>query len=151
MYRFFATVLLLSSVLAYAQTSTKGQDVALEARNEAANALPAPAAALPASDVYATLPARPVTTGVTVPKLIAGPKIMVASSDFKSHDMGNETMVVRFKVDRDGTTKDFHIVKSVNPKVNMLVMQAVSQYRYEPAVLDEQPVPVQVNLKIRFQ
>ena len=145
MRRILLSTLFLSTVLVHAQTSTPGQAVTLEARNNAANAL--------ATSTDAAVPAtgRRVSTGVIFPKLISAPSVSVSASDFPTRDLGAQHMVVSFRVDENGAPQNVHLVKSVNQSVDERVLTAVREYRFEPGTLDNQKVPVDVNLVVNFE
>ncbi|MFZ0745731.1 MAG: TonB family protein [Terracidiphilus sp.] len=143
--------LFLSTVLLNAQTATKGQSATLEARNESPNALSAPAAAPTGTDVSATTHPRPISTGVVAPKLISEPEIELATSDFQTEDLAGQYMVVHFWLDESGTPKNVQIVRPVNPTVDARMLAAVRQYHFLPATLDNQAVPLEMNLRIDFQ
>ncbi len=140
-----------STVLLNAQTRTQGQGVIFEARNGSPNALSASAAAQPASDVYAAPQARRVSTGVIAPKLISGPKIKVMTSDFSTANLSMEKVVVRMRLDENGMPEHVELIKSVNPSVDARVLEAVRSYRFTPATLDDQAVPVDLNLVVQFR
>ena len=144
MRRILVSSLFLSTVLLNAQANTKGQRITLEARNDAA-----PAAA--ATDVNSTSQTRRVSTGVTWPKLISQPSLSVSTADFPTQDLGVQHVVVGFRVDTNGTPQNVHITKSVNQSVDERVMTIVRNSRYSPATLDEQNVPVDINLLVNFQ
>jgi len=146
MRNIIVSTLLLSSVLLHAQTGTKGQSVTLVAHNDAASAVTASA-----TDVNSTTPARRISTGVTWPKLISEPTLSVSAADFPTNDLAAQHMVVSLRVDQNGAPQNVHLVKSVNQTVDERVMAAVRQYRFVPATLDDQSVPVDVNLVINFQ
>jgi TonB family protein len=54
-------------------------------------------------------------------------------------------------VDENGTPQNVHVVQSVNQNVDERVMTAVRSSRYVPAKLDDQIVPVDVNLLVNFR
>ena len=146
MRRIIVSTLLLSSVLLHAQTGTKGQSATLVAHNDAASAVTASA-----TDVNATTPARRISTGVTWPKLISEPTLSVSSADFPTPNLAAQHVVVGFRVDETGAPQNVHLVKSVSQTVDERVLAAVRQYRFVPGTLDDQKVPVDVNLVINFQ
>src|ERR1700735_1890925 len=150
MRRIILSTLFLSTVLLNAQTGTKGQSVTLVAHNDAA-VLAASSTAQPATDADTTSHARRISTGVTWPKLISEPTLAVSAADFPTHDLAAQHMVVSFRVDESGAPQNVHLVKSVSQTVDERVMAAVRQYRFAPATLDDQNVPVDVNLVINFQ
>ncbi len=151
MRKFIVAILALSTVLLHAQTATKGQSAVQQARSEAGSAMPAAAAAQPLTDMDVNSQPRRISTGVIGPKLLGGPKIVVSSSDFYTSDVSIEKAVVRFKVDEQGMPHNVQLIKSVNPVVDARVLAAVREYRFAPATLDEQPVPINLDLAIRFQ
>jgi TonB family protein len=124
--------------------------VSLVAHNDAASALTASANASPATDV-STPTARRISTGVTGPKLISESAFSVSAADFPTRDLATQHMVVSFRVDESGAPQNVHLVKSVSQTVDERVMAAVRQYRFVPGTLDDQNVPVDVNLVISFQ
>jgi TonB family protein len=149
MRRIIVSTLFLSTVLLNAQTGTKGQSVTLVAHNDAA-ALAASSTAQPATDADTTTHARRISTGVIGPKLISEPTLAVSAADFPTHDLAAQHMVVSFRVDESGAPQNVHLVKSVSQTVDERVMAAVRQYRFAPATLDDQNVPMDVNLVINF-
>ncbi len=140
---------LFSTLLLHAQTRTNGQSVTMEATNSTSAGMPAPIAGVP--DVRALNPDRPISTGVIAPKLLTSPKIVVAKSDFREDDLSSEKAVVSFKVDAYGTPHHVQIIKSVNPEVDSKVVAAVSAWHFTPATLDDQAVPINLNLVVQFQ
>lgn len=133
----FATTALLN-----AQTSPNGQAANLVARSAA----PTPMA----TDVAGTLRQRPISTGVTAPKLIASRPITVSTSDFPDADLSIQPVVVHFTVDAFGVPQNVKLVRSVNPTVDARVIAAVSGFKYEPAKLNEWNVPMGMNLVVKF-
>ncbi len=142
MRRILVSSLFLSTVLLPAQTVTNGQGATLIARNESAPAVAA-------SDV-STMPTRRITTGVTAPKLLSTPVVRVSLSDFPTTDLATQKMIVSFRVDEKGIPQNVHLLKSINQSVDGRVLAAVREYRFEPATLDEQSVPMDVNLAVNF-
>jgi TonB family protein len=142
MRRILVSSLFLSTVLLPAQTVTNGQVATLIARNDSAPAVAA-------SDI-STVPTRRITTGVTAPKLLSTPVVRVSLSDFPTTDLATQKMIVSFRVDEKGIPQNVHLLKSINQSVDGRVLAAVREYRFEPATLDEQAVPMDVNLAVNF-
>jgi TonB family protein len=149
MRRIILSTLFLSTALVQAQTSTKGQDLTLEARNNSSNGVSSAVAA--ATDAALPVTARRVSTGVIFPKLISGPTVTVSAADFATRDLGAQHMIVSFRVDENGQPQNVHLVRSVNQSVDARVLAAVRQYHFEPGTLDDLKVPVDVNLLVNFQ
>lgn len=143
----FVAGIFLSSVLLNAQTVTKAQSAMLVARNEATPAATVGAA----TDIPTTSSGRRVSTGVIAPKLIGGPVVKVATTDFPTEDLASQHVVVGFRVDPSGVPTNVHVVKSVNQSVDQKVMAAILQSRFTPATLDDQAVPMDINLVVSFQ
>jgi len=64
--------------------------------------------------------------------------------------MATQKVVVSFTVDESGRPQNVHVEKSVNPIVDERVLNAVRQYRYLPATLNNQRVAVHINLEVNF-
>ena len=143
MRKILISSLFFSTVLLHAQTATKAQGVVLEARNASA-----PAAAAADGD---TNPQPRISTGVVWPRLISEPSLSVSSTDFFISDVTTQHLVVGFRVDANGNPQNVHVVQSVSPKVDEQVMASIRKARYVPGRLDDQAVPVDVNLIVNFQ
>jgi TonB family protein len=88
-----------------------------------------------------------ISTGVGAPKLIYTVEVQ-ADADFSGTPLLERTAVVAMTVDTTGKPTDLKIVRSVNPIMDKNVLAAVSQYRFTPGTLDNQPVSVPVNLEV---
>jgi TonB family protein len=62
--------------------------------------------------------------------------------------MGNE-LLVKLNIDRDGTAQDIQVVNSSNPALDASVVDAVRKFRFRPAKLDDQAIPVDMNLTVK--
>jgi TonB family protein len=147
----FVASCFLSTVLLNAQAATPGQSAKLEARNGSPNALSALAAAPPATDVSATAQPRRISTGVIAPKIMTAPNIAVATSDFATDDLSSQFVVLHLLVDEKGTPHNVQLIKSANPEVDSRVLAAVRQYHFVPATLDDQTIPLELDLRVNFQ
>ncbi len=92
-----------------------------------------------------------MSTGVKEPKLISDPSIDVDISDFNAWNLGNQYMVVHLKVDETGKAQDVAIVKTVSPEVDAKVLDAVQQFHFSPAKLDDHAIPMDLDMRINFQ
>jgi hypothetical protein len=54
-------------------------------------------------------------------------------------------------VDSQGIPKDIHVVETVNTELGAKVAEAVHKFRFSPATLDHQPVPVDMRLTVLVQ
>jgi len=54
-------------------------------------------------------------------------------------------------VDEKGVPSDLKIVRSAGADVDANVLAAVKQYRFQPGLLNHEPVAVPVNLEVTIQ
>lgn len=105
----------------------------------------------PASDASGAAPASLViSTGVTEAQLLRSAKIFIPT-DALSANSNPAELVLRVNLDETGTPTGMHVVHSINPEVDSRVMKAVRSFRWRPAVLDNQTIPVNVNLVVDVQ
>jgi TonB family protein len=127
MRKLIVAILSLSSVMLHAQANTPAQ-------TQVANNGSAPQA-------------KHISTGVIAPKLIY--KIDVATDSNTMSRMTNDyTVVVGMIVDKTGKPSNLKIIKSAGPGVDASVLAAVSQYRFTPGTVSNQPIATPVNLAV---
>jgi TonB family protein len=91
-----------------------------------------------------------ISTGVTAAQLLRSESIFIPTAAVNT--VSNPAkMVLRVSLDETGTPTDMHIVQSINPEVDSRVMKAVRNFRWRPAVLDNQTIPIDVNLVVQVQ
>jgi TonB family protein len=147
MRRIIVATLALSPMLLHAQANSpaKTQTSAANLRAE----LVAATFTGSESDRSSAPTAAPVriSTGVNAPKLIKTVAVE-SDADFAPMNQFERTAVVAMTVDPSGKPTDLKIVQSVNPVMDRNVLAAVSQYRFTPGTLDDQPTAVPVNLAV---
>jgi TonB family protein len=105
-------------------------------------------ASQPGTDAAASTDHR-VSTGVTTPKVIHSASIEVLPSEMY---IANETKVqLSFHVDEKGKASDIKVVNPSNPILDQHVVKAISKFRFEPATLDNQPVPIDMNWTVEVE
>jgi len=104
-------------------------------------------ASQPVKDASASTQDRPVSTGVIAPNLIHTTDIMV-SSDLASTFQDDSKFVLKFNLDEQGKPEDIQIINSTNPTLDSEVVDAVRQFRWRPAKLDNQPVATDMVLNV---
>ena len=113
--------------------------------------LPAAAvASTSAADASASTLAKPVSTGVTSPYLVHTTGIQLPSS-FSPIVAGDSEVVLTLTVDEEGKAQNIQLVKSTNPVIGERVVDAVQKFRWRPATLDKQPVPLDLTLNVEVQ
>lgn len=96
------------------------------------------------------VPTRRVSTGITPPQLLTPININLADK-FPSTPLPTDTQIsVTFVVDQNGATRDVQITRGFDLVWNARVVAAISKLHYRPATLDNQPVPMQMNLVINL-
>ena len=105
----------------------------------------------PARDASGAAPASfVVSTGVTEAQLLRSAKIDIPTDALATLTNPAE-LVLLVNLDETGTPMGMHVVHSINPEVDSRVMKAVRSFRWRPAVLDNQTIPVDVNLVVQVQ
>jgi TonB family protein len=141
--------LALSPMLLHAQANSPAQTQSSANGQVLTSAVVAPKA-LVASAATDAVPSttRRISTGVKAPKLISTVDVTDVSELPTSFAIQDKTVVVSMIVHEDGKPSDLAIVRSVGAALDKNVLAAVSQYRFKPGTLDNQPTAVPVNLEI---
>jgi TonB family protein len=88
-----------------------------------------------------------VSTGVIAPKLIY--KVDVVADPSTARMLQNDTtVVVGMIVDKAGKPEDLKIIRSSGTGLDASVLSAVSQYRFTPGTVSNQPVATPLNLEV---
>jgi TonB family protein len=109
----------------------------------------AAATSKPANDADSTS-VRPVSTGVTAPRLVYSTRISISSSELPA-TLSNGRVVLKFNLDTTGTPQSIHVVQPLTQAIDERVIAAVRQFRWSPAVLNNQTVAIPMNLVIEVQ
>jgi TonB family protein len=92
-------------------------------------------------------PTKRISTGVIAPKLIY--TVDVVADQSTTRILQNDTtVVVGMIVDKTGKPSDLKIVKSAGPMVDASVLSAVTQYRFTPGMVSNQPIAIPLNLEV---
>ena len=143
----FVATLALTPALLHAQAT-------LPAHTASANVLEAraaaPAAIKSVDDKNSPSTLR-VSTGVVAPKLIKSVNLAGSNGMNQALVATDTTVVVSMVVEANGTPSGLSIEQSANPILDREVLQAVSQYRYQPGTLDGKPYALPVRLQVIIQ
>lgn len=101
-----------------------------------------------ANDAPAPTQTRPVSTGVTSPRILYSPGIEIRASELTAGAPTVSQVVLKLTLDDKGKQQDVQVVKSLNPQVDARVVSAVRQFRFTPATLDRQAIPYSLNLVV---
>jgi TonB family protein len=129
MRRIIVAILSLSSLMLHAQANTPAQ-------TQVASNGPVPQI-------------RRTSTGVTAPKLIYTVDVVADSTGTSRLITNNCRVVVGMIVDKTGKPSDLKIVTSAGTAaMDESVLAAVSQYRFTPGTLSNEPIAIPVNLEV---
>ena len=120
-------ILSLSSLMLHAQAST-------------------PAQTQVASD--GPVQVKRISTGVIAPKLIYKVDVIADSTGPARLVANDTTVVVGMVVDKTGKPSDLKILRSADPLLDQSVLTAVSQYRFTPGTVSNEPVAIPLNLEV---
>ena len=92
-----------------------------------------------------------VSTGVVAPRIDSTAVVHIQGDWILDTYPNPATMLVRLDVDSSGKATGIQIVHSISPRVDASVLEAVRQMRWRPAVLDNQPIAMTVNLTVAVE
>ena len=110
----------------------------------------APAAIKPATAADSGSPVR-VSTGIVGPKLVKSVDLATTAGTHSRLVANDTTVVVSMVVDETGKPCSLAISKSAGTVIDKEVLDAVSQFRYQPGTLDGQPYALPVRLEVLIQ
>jgi TonB family protein len=64
---------------------------------------------------------------------------------------GSAKIALRIDLDEKGNPTNIRVLQSINPLVDARVIEAVRQFRWVPALLDNRPVPIDLTLNVEIQ
>jgi TonB family protein len=109
-------------------------------------------ASQPAADDATSNPAIRVSSGVVPAQIVSFPMRIAFPTDPLSATIPQDAEVgVQFLVDVSGKAKDIQVTDSVSPVLDEQVINAVRETRFIPAKLDNQAVPITMNLEVKVQ
>jgi hypothetical protein len=99
-------------------------------------------------DPAATAAARPVSTGVIEPVLLNSLTLITPVGVDTSAIPADAQVGLSFVVDKDGVPEKIQVTRALNPIWDAQVVEAVSKLHYRPATIDNQKIPVDMNLTV---
>lgn len=91
----------------------------------------------------------PLVAESTEPQLVVG-ELPDYSAFARSHDVQG-TVVVEALVDEQGRVFAADVVQSVHEELDLAVVAAVSDWKFEPATVDGEPVMKVVRIPVNFE
>jgi hypothetical protein len=101
-----------------------------------------------ADDATAQTPPVRVSTGVTAPKLAKNITVPMPEGIADAFVPTDKQLELSFTVDTQGKAENVKVVKAVNPYWDARVVEEVERSHFKPAKLDNQPVPMDMNLVV---
>ncbi len=89
-----------------------------------------------------------ISTGVIAPKLIYKVDVVADSTGTARLANDDTKVVVGMIVDKTGKPSDLKIIKSAGAGMDASVLAAVSQYRFSPGMVSNQPIATPLNLEV---
>lgn len=115
-------------------------------------AIPAAAvASLPATGATASPSLYKSSTGVTPARVIHTARIPIPNSVTINELPSDAKVVLQLQVDRNGDAHGIRVLSSADPFLDLPVMEAVSEFRFRPAMLDHEAVPVKMRLTVKIK
>ena len=94
---------------------------------------------------------RPISTGVTSPRLVYPKHIYLPADELPAYLGGSAKIALAIKLDETGSPTNIRVLHSINPLVDARVVEAVQQFRWAPALLNNKPVPIDLMLNVEIQ
>ena len=99
-------------------------------------------------DASAPTPGLRVSTGVIAPVLTDTLAIQLPDGLPQSFIPVSSEVGLAFTVDSNGQPENIKVVKSTNPYWDARVVDAVQKAHFRPGTLDNQPIPVDMNVTV---
>lgn len=104
-----------------------------------------------ADDASAPTPGLRVSTGLIAPVLVDAISIELPDGLPKTFIPSNSAVGLSFTVDATGHAENVKVVKSSNPYWDARVVAAIQKSQFHPGKLDNQAIPVEMNLTVSLQ
>ncbi|HEX4758371.1 MAG TPA: TonB family protein [Terracidiphilus sp.] len=101
-----------------------------------------------ADDATAPTPGIRVSTGVIAPMLDKAISIELPNGLAKTFIPMDSLVGLSFTVDTKGQAQDVKVVKSMNPYWDARVVEAIQRSHFRPGKLDNQLIPVEMNVTV---
>ena len=151
MRKVIVAALALSPILLHAQANSPAKTASAPATTLQSKLVAPEKFAAATDNTVPTTKALRISTGVTAPKLIHSVDVQLERGTLWNVAGVNPTVVVSMIVDEAGKPNNLKVVKSVGAALDQDVLAAVSQYRFKPGTLDNQPTPIELNLEVTLQ
>ena len=113
--------------------------------------LTAAASPAPQMNDASAAPSRPLSTGVTSPRLISTAHISIPADAMPTTIGSSARVVLKVNLDETGSPSNIQVVRPATPEIDERVVNAVRQFRWTPAILNNKAVPEELTLTVEVQ
>jgi TonB family protein len=99
-------------------------------------------------DAAASTTVRRISTGVVAPQLLKSTNFGIPADAFDAILPPNAEVGLKVNIDEQGNARDIQVIKPVNADLDARVVAAVSKLRFTPAKLDNQVIPLDIDLNV---
>jgi protein TonB len=110
----------------------------------------AAASPVPQNDASAST-SRPISTGVTSPRLVYTTRISIPADEMPTTMGSSAKVVLKVSLDANGSPSNVQVIRPATPEINERVVNAVRQFRWTPAMLNNQAIPEDLTLTVEVQ
>jgi TonB family protein len=94
---------------------------------------------------------RPISTGVTSPRLVYTTSVNIPANEMPATPGSSTKVVLKVSLDATGSPSSIQVLRPATPEIDQRVVNAVRQFRWTPAVLNNQAVPDELTLTVEVQ
>jgi Gram-negative bacterial TonB protein C-terminal len=94
---------------------------------------------------------RPISTGVTSPRLVYTTRVSIPADELPTAPGTSAKVVLKVNLDESGYPAAIQVIHPVSPEIDSRVLNAVRQFRWTPAVLNNRAVADEVMLTVEVQ
>lgn len=113
--------------------------------------LTAAAAPVPQLNDAPASTSRLISTGVSSPRLVHMTDVNIPADVLPTAAGSVTKVVLKLDLDASGSPTTVRVIHPVNPEVDARVMEAVRQFRWIPAMLNNKPVATDLTLTVDVQ
>jgi TonB family protein len=101
----------------------------------------------------ASAPTRDTSNGAAMvpPRVVYAPRIVVPALDLGNTIPADPKVVLNVDLDQTGRPQNVEVVGALNPAVDARVMDTVQQFRWQPALVNDEPVPTETRLVVEVK
>jgi TonB family protein len=94
---------------------------------------------------------RSISTGVTSPRLVYTTQINIPADEMPATPGSSTKVVLKVNLDATGSPSSIQVLHPASPEIDERVVNAVRQFRWSPAVLNNQAIPDELTLTVEVQ